>query len=158
MLTVSPTPTTSRPGIFDFAGRAKWDAWSAAGKSYANQLEEAERRYLDIARELGWKEGDGEEAKAKKAQTSQPEGDDDDIWDKDDAPKKSGGSGGMGNVVSTMAAVEETEQEKETLHSLARIGNVEGFKEFLASHPGTDVNAKDENVSKRKTCTSDLVS
>ena len=126
-----------------------------------DRLEEAERRYTNIARELGWKEGDGEEAKAQKAQTSQPEGeddDDDDIWDKDDVPKKSGGSGGMGNVVSTMAAADEPEQDKETLHSLARTGNVEGFKEFLSSHPGTDVNAKDENVSRCEPCASDLVS
>ncbi|KAI0094940.1 ankyrin repeat-containing domain protein [Irpex rosettiformis] len=147
-LTVSPTPTSSRPSIFDFAGRAKWDAWSAVGKSYANQPAEAERRYLDIAQGLRWEEGAGEIAKVEKAQKSQSEGgDDEDIWDKDDASSstRSNGAGVMGNAMSTMAVVEQTEQEEESLHSLARAGNVDGFKVFLDSYPGIDVNARDEN-------------
>lgn len=112
---------------------------------------EAEQRYLGIAKELGWKEGAGEEAKAEKAQNPQPESkDDDDIWDDDDtaSSKKSGGAGGLGTAVSTMAAAGQAVEEEESLHSLARTGNVEGFKAFLNSHPSTDVNARDENVSK----------
>ncbi|KAI0687774.1 ankyrin repeat-containing domain protein [Cytidiella melzeri] len=150
-LTVSPTPATSRPGIFDFAGRAKWDAWSSAGKSYAdNRTGEAERRYLDIAKELGWKEGAGEAAVAA-AETSQAsqsgDADEEGVWDDDDSPstkKSGGGGGGMGNAVSTMTVVGQTEQEETSLHSLARTGDVEGLKAFMSSHPSINVNAKDE--------------
>ncbi len=112
---------------------------------------EAEQRYLDIAKGLGWKEGAGEEAKAEKAQNPESESkDDDDIWDDDDtaSSKKAGGAGGLGTAVSTMDAAGQAVQEEESLHSLARTGDVEGFKAFLNSHPGADVNARDENVSK----------
>ena len=154
-MTISPTPTTTRPGIFDFAGRAKWDAWSSVGKAYVNQPTEAEQRYLDIAKELGWKEGAGEVAKAENTQKSQSEakGDDEDIWDDSDeeipSSKKSGGGGGLGTAVSTMAEASRTDVE-ESLHGLARTGEVKGFKSFLSSHPHTDVNARDENVSTPK--------
>ena len=88
----------------------------------------------------------------EKAQNQQQEGkdDNDDIWDDDDtsSSRKSGGAGGLGTAVSTMAAPSQAEQEEESLHSLARTGNVEGLKTFLNTHPGANVNARDENVSK----------
>ncbi|KAK7064304.1 ankyrin repeat-containing domain protein, partial [Favolaschia claudopus] len=51
-ITVSPLPSTSRPSVFDFTGRAKWDAWTAAGKTYSTKAE-AESKYLEIARSFG---------------------------------------------------------------------------------------------------------
>ncbi|KAI0375287.1 ankyrin [Pilatotrama ljubarskyi] len=57
-LTVSPTPNTSKPSIFDFTGRAKWEAWRSAGETYKDRPADAESRYLEIAHSLGWTEGD----------------------------------------------------------------------------------------------------
>ncbi|GAA6008817.1 hypothetical protein JCM10207_001734 [Rhodosporidiobolus poonsookiae] len=58
----SPLPPTSRPGIFDFTGRAKWDAWSALGKAGGYEGEEgkerARREYEDEARKLGWRDAE----------------------------------------------------------------------------------------------------
>jgi hypothetical protein len=117
-------------------------------------LAEAERRYLDIAKELGWKEGKGDEAvvAAKSAQASQSDKnvEDEDIWDDEEETsraKKSGGGGGMGNAVSTMTANDQAEEEGESLHSLARSGNAEGLKIFMSNHTDADVNAKDDYVS-----------
>lgn len=54
----------------------------------------------------------------------------------------------MGNSVSTMTVEEDDEVRGEgTLHSLARVGDVEGLKAFLQSHPTTDLNSVDANVN-----------
>ena len=151
-MTVSTTPTTSRPGIFDFAGRAKWEAWSSTGKTYTNRLVEAERRYLDIAQELGWKDGKGNEATVAATSTQASHANDndyEDIWDDDTQQTKKSGAGAMGNAVSTMVADNRAEQEVESLHNLARSGNVEGLKIFISGHSDADVNSKDEYVSVR---------
>ncbi|GAA5893292.1 hypothetical protein JCM6882_007996 [Rhodosporidiobolus microsporus] len=65
--TASHTPSTSRPGIFDFTGRAKWDAWAAAGKGFEGEGEDggkarARREYEDEARRLGWVDAETGEA------------------------------------------------------------------------------------------------
>ncbi|KAH9044808.1 ankyrin [Lactarius pseudohatsudake] len=57
MLTVATSPNTSRPSFFDIAGRAKWDAWALAAQTFEGRPSEAEHRYVEIARSLGWKEG-----------------------------------------------------------------------------------------------------
>lgn len=43
------TRNTPRPGIFSITARAKHDAWQAA-----TQHDQAEQRYIDIAKGLGW--------------------------------------------------------------------------------------------------------
>ncbi|KAJ5172999.1 acyl-coA-binding protein [Penicillium capsulatum] len=40
---------TSRPGAFDFAGKAKWDAWD---KNRGMSQEEAEKKYIELVKEL----------------------------------------------------------------------------------------------------------
>lgn len=52
-------PTTSRPGLWDFTGRAKWDAWKKKGEQLQseNSLEDADTLYVDLVKSLGWKEG-----------------------------------------------------------------------------------------------------
>ncbi|EEB98432.1 hypothetical protein MPER_02059, partial [Moniliophthora perniciosa FA553] len=83
-LTASPSPNTSRPSFFDLTGRAKWDAWNTAGLKFKDGAE-AEKRYLQIARDLGWKEGVMIPGKA-------PEEEDEDInWDSDEVPSAAGG-------------------------------------------------------------------
>ncbi|GAA5917788.1 hypothetical protein JCM5296_001695 [Sporobolomyces johnsonii] len=61
----SPRPQTSRPGIFDFSGRAKWDAWHALGQTGGYEGQDGKQRakdeYAAEAVKMGWKEdSDGE--------------------------------------------------------------------------------------------------
>ncbi|EGZ23546.1 putative acyl-CoA binding-like protein [Phytophthora sojae] len=46
--------TTSRPGMLDFVGRAKWDAWSKLGDM---TLDEAKLKYIAIIDELAAENG-----------------------------------------------------------------------------------------------------
>ena len=46
--TVGPV-NTKRPGMMDFVGRAKWDAWNTLGKMSSD---EAKQAYIDYIGEL----------------------------------------------------------------------------------------------------------
>lgn len=52
-VTSGPKPTTTRPGLFDWTGRAKWDAWDQLGGTDIDE-KEAQERYMRIATGLGW--------------------------------------------------------------------------------------------------------
>ncbi|KDR84884.1 hypothetical protein GALMADRAFT_298243 [Galerina marginata CBS 339.88] len=136
-LTSSKTPTTSRPSIFDMTGRAKWDAWTAAGKKYEGP-EDAERRYLEIARSLGWTELAKMEVKVKPESSTDA---DDSIWDNDDTPRPAGG-GGLGTAVSSMAAPPKITDN--SIHGLALSSDISGLTMLLENTPETDLNALDE--------------
>jgi hypothetical protein len=134
--------------VFDMTGRAKWDAWTSAGKIWGQGREgEAEQRYLDIARGLGWVEG----AASAKGKEVQIEGNNGDIWD-DEADEDhvswrgGGGDGGMGITVSTLAAQPLDEKERETMHGLAVTNDLDALVSFLQNHPEADINAFDEFV------------
>ncbi|KAJ7596936.1 ankyrin repeat-containing domain protein [Mycena floridula] len=138
-LTVSPSPSTSRPSIFDMTGRAKWDAWNSMEKKYPS-ADQAEQRYLDIARSLGWSEGTVVNAE-KEEEVS---------WDSDDEDEstatssKKGGGGGFGTTVSTMAPPLET-QDDGTLHfHVANSSDLARIAVFLKENPRFDVNSLDE--------------
>ena len=45
---------TSRPGMMDFKGKAKWDAWD--GKKGTSQ-DEAKKRYMELAKKMAEKHG-----------------------------------------------------------------------------------------------------
>ena len=138
----------------DFTGKAKWDAWKSAGETYKDRPADAEARYLEIARSLGWVEGKEPEpvqAKVKAAELTRGDGsepvDEDDIWDKDEdieARKHRGDGGAMGPVLSTMSAGDE--ENSSVLSNLAIVGDVPGLVAYLRANPGADVNALDENV------------
>lgn len=49
--------TGSRPGIFSFEGRAKYDAWARVAAEYAGREDAARARYVELARGAGWVEG-----------------------------------------------------------------------------------------------------
>lgn len=107
-----------------------------------------ERHYLEIARELGWKEGAVLEAQpqpeASTSNTTQ-EGTEDDIWDKD--TDRSSGGRGLGVKVSTMSQdPEEETRESGSLHALVHDGDVAGVEKHLQEHPSTDLNQVDEHV------------
>ncbi|KAH9947140.1 ankyrin [Amylocystis lapponica] len=117
-LTVAPSPNITRPSIFDMTGRAKWDAWSATGQTYADRGADAEKRYLTIARDLGWEEDTSEHS-------------------------RSGGENSMGNTVSKMSAPVGTSGS--AISRLAISGNVQELLLFLNSNPAADLNEADEN-------------
>lgn len=142
-LTVSSSPNVSRPSLFDFAGRAKWDAWDKVGKTYGNSSAQVESRYLEIARSLGWTENEISEPALDRQTGSEPETSWDDELGVEIEWKKREGSG-MGIAVSTMASSEANDET--SLSGLAISGNVESLKEFLRTHPSVELNKLDENV------------
>jgi acyl-CoA-binding protein len=135
-VTASHTPNTSKPGIFDLTGRAKWDSWLEVGTKYSTQSDPdgaAQARYLEIARSLGWKSG----------ATS----DDDSLGrDTDGGGENTKGVGtGMGVSVSTMSAPKV--DDSDTIHGLAIAGDAQKLERTLTAEPSLDLNQKDEYVS-----------
>ncbi|TFK57035.1 hypothetical protein OE88DRAFT_1722061 [Heliocybe sulcata] len=140
-VTTSQGPDASRPSLFDFTGRAKWDAWSQTAKKYADHKEDAEQRYIEIARSFGW----SEEAAAPDTKGKEVEVDEMD-WDASDdsnAGAKAGGGSGMGPVVST-ASAPVSEEDPDTLHAIALSGDTRRLEEFLDKHPDIPVDDPDE--------------
>ncbi|KAF8140343.1 ankyrin repeat-containing domain protein [Boletus edulis] len=138
-LTVAPVPQNPRPSLFDLTGRAKWDAWSNTGKVYADNGSDAERRYLDLARGLGWVPG---------AAVSVPQNEGE-VWDEDlgvsISLSSTQGKGGMGGSVSVMTASrDEGNTGGHILHAFAIQGNVIKISQFLAENSLVDVNGRDE--------------
>jgi acyl-CoA-binding protein len=132
-VTVSTSPNTSRPFLFDISGRAKWDAWNDISKRFATDgIEAAEQRYMNIAKFLGWEKNKKATDEAGKT-------------DEDATKVEKGGGGGMGVAVSAMKA---PEFNGEDIHSLAISGNVQKMARLLESgDPQVDVNGRDEYVS-----------
>lgn len=136
--TVSHTPNTSRPGIFDFTGRAKWDAWREAGTKYLTQSDPdgaAQARYLEIAKSLGWKSGTTV--------------DDDPLGHGTEGEREStkGAGTGMGVFVSTMSAPKVKVDDSDTIHGLAIAGDAQTLARMLIAEPSLDLSQKDEYVS-----------
>jgi len=131
LLTVAPSPNTNRPSFFDISGRAKWDAWKLAAETYEGRPSEAEHRYLEIARSLGWKEGSPSTTAAATDETEEP-------------TERSSGSGtGMGVSVSVMSQPPEDE-EAVGLHGCAMGDDVGALSAFLQASQDLDIDARDE--------------
>ena len=137
-MTVSHAPNTSRPALFDFTGRAKWDSWQELGKKYSTQLDPdgaAQARYLEIAKSLGWNpdttpgnvpsafDTDGEDSNTKGIIT------------------------GTGVFVSTMNVPEDNTDDLDTIHGLAIAGDAQKLEEMLEADPSLDVDRRDDFVS-----------
>ena len=132
-------PSTPRPSIFDMTGRAKWNAWAAAGKQYQD-AQEAEKRYLEIAQTLGWA---GSTAKIQVENVpSSSTGDSDTL-----EASNSGGGGGMGLSVSVLMPSSPSSAIDKSIHGLALSNDVSGLTILLEQCPETDLNAVDEYVS-----------
>ncbi|THH18936.1 hypothetical protein EW146_g2138 [Bondarzewia mesenterica] len=134
MLTVSPSPNTPRPSFFDMTGRAKWDAWTQVSKEYGGRLDDAEKRYLGIARSLGWKEGTCSEEHGRSG----------DVGNEELGRAQNGGGTGMGVSVSVVAHPTQEEGEEGTLHGLVLKNDVQALSAFLDANSNADINAKDE--------------
>jgi len=136
-------PSTSRPSIFDMTGRAKWDAWTSVGKKYT-QPKDAQERYLQIAKSLGWSE-----TTVVLSEPSIEQADDD-----GSPSSKAGPVSGMGGAVSTMASARE--EPDQSLHGLAVSDDVAGLTRLLEMQPETDINGRDEFVCIPPSCTFSL--
>jgi len=123
---VAPSPNTNRPSFFDISGRAKWDAWKLAAETYEGRPSEAELRYLEIARSLGWKEWC---STATMEQTEEPH-------------ERSSGGTGMGVSVSVMSPPDE--QAPTGLHDYAMGDDVAATSAFLDASHDLDIDARDE--------------
>jgi hypothetical protein len=132
-VTVSPIPDTPRPSFFDMTGRAKWDAWSNAGKRYRSVVE-AEEKYLEISRGLGW----SEDLDPKDFEESSKE-----IKNSD----SNYGTTGFGLSVS--APLQPEEQPDDSVHGLAVSGKYDALETLLGADTGIDINALDEYVRRR---------
>jgi len=121
-------------------GRAKWDAWAAVGKNY-EQPEEVEKRYLEIARTLGWTE----QAEVPVKRESEPPTNGEDIWDKDEVSHGSSGGGGLAVSVSSMGPPPKVIDN--SIHGIALSNDITSLKEILKVHPEADLNTLDEFVS-----------
>lgn len=129
-------------------GRAKWDAWNAAGKKYVN-VQEAEARYMEMAKEHGWNEQAIEQSgqgKPEGLSRGKVETNEEDIWDSEEASaRQSGSSGGLGFSVSTMAHTKEASEK--TLHGFAVENDMKGIEDLLSIVPDLNLNELDEHVS-----------
>ena len=138
-VTVSHTPNTSRPGLLDFTGRAKWDSWQELGKKFSTQSDPdgaAQARYLEIARSLGWK-----------SDTTADDGSLGHDTDGDRGNTK-GVITGTGVFVSTMSIPKGTiDDDLGTIHGLAIAGDARKLEKMLGSNRSLDINQKDEFVS-----------
>ncbi|KAG8219731.1 ankyrin repeat-containing domain protein [Butyriboletus roseoflavus] len=136
-LTVASVPPSPRPSLFDLTSRAKWDAWSNTGKKYAGHGSDAERRYLDVAQELGWAPGFGVASKSQEGE----------VWDEDLGVSISLSStecrGGMGGSVSAMGA-RGHDTGSQVLHAFAIQGDTNKITRYLVEHSSVDVNKRDE--------------
>ena len=118
-------------------GRAKWDAWAAAGKQYQD-AQEAEKRYLEIAQTLGWA-GSTTEIQVENVPSSS-------TGDSDTPEASNSGGSGMGLFVSVLMPPPSSTIDK-SIHGLALSNDVSGLTTLLEQHPETDLDALDEYVS-----------
>ncbi|KAI0331990.1 ankyrin [Cubamyces sp. BRFM 1775] len=145
-LTVSPTPNTSKPSIFNFTGRAKWDAWHSAGETYKDRPADAENRYLEIARGLGWSEGQKVDVQRQSTDSEESAESEEGIWaTEEELAQRRSEKSAMGRVMSTMTSEPEGADETGTLWTSALSGDVQGVVSFMEKDAGVDVNARDEN-------------
>ncbi|GAA5879014.1 hypothetical protein JCM3774_004468 [Rhodotorula dairenensis] len=133
-VSIRPVPG-SRPGMLDFTGRAKWDAWDKAGAQDGMTADEAKRRYVRLAEE-----------RFDFQDTPTPEGTTRDATGAQKGTTSASGPKQERMVAVSMLAsdfVDEAPALK--LHELAIAGNARDLETFLASpdSDGTDLDARD---------------
>ncbi|BGP00110.1 Ankyrin repeat-containing domain protein [Rhodotorula toruloides] len=126
---VSSRPTTSRPGLLDWTGRAKWDAWDKLGREERFQGEAGKQRaqeeYVEEARRLGFNAGE----RAGEGETQ-------------NVPKKEKQEQMVS--VSTMGTDFVDEAPPSRLHELAISGDANALEAFLRDKAARDsVNERD---------------
>ncbi|KAL2915194.1 acyl-CoA binding domain-containing protein 6 [Polyrhizophydium stewartii] len=130
---------TPRPGLFDFQGRAKWDAWNALGDTDPVTAKQLYVQLVDVIAPAG----DASAAVAQAATSSNDE-DLDNLSDDDRGGSSAtgGGPSASGFHVSQMANMrEEIDDADKTVFDWAEEGNVEQVRRLIEL--GADVNAAD---------------
>ncbi|GAA5912185.1 uncharacterized protein JCM6883_000590 [Sporobolomyces salmoneus] len=125
--TTTSRPTNSRPGMLDFSGRAKWDAWDNMGKSgYEGEegKERAKQDYVREARALGYSEGEQDAVEAAPKRVEKKE---------------------QAVSVSQMKDDFVDEAPPSRLHDLSIDGDVAGLEAFLSTSEGesTQIDQRD---------------
>lgn len=124
-------------------GRAKWDAWKSTGKRYEGKDQQAEERYIEIAKGCGWAANDKpSQNPAVNAPDEEPSAEK--LLEAEDLDIPSGGAG-MGLVVSTISD-DKPIVDVDTLHGYALAGESEKLLQFLEDNPNADLNNLDEHV------------
>ena len=141
-MTVAPSPTTSRPGLLDFAGRAKWDAWKSTGQTWRGREVDAEERYKTIAKSLGWTPGSSSTNDARQSSELTAE----ELLARDDL-EPSGEGGGLGAGVSTLQSEVECATDESMFHRLALEGDAKALETFLNEHLSLNLDQFDDYVS-----------
>lgn len=157
MVTVSRTPNTSCPSIFDMTGRAKWQAWDKQSKALSKlSLDDIQSKYLERCTSLGWgpsaeSTSNNNESNVAPNKGAVEEEDVHDIdWDAPYDPTKDGhGSRAMGNKVSVLEQAEDDEADQTTLHGLAELGDAGRLRTLLELDRSLKIDEKNENVSTR---------
>ncbi|PVG02627.1 ankyrin [Serendipita vermifera] len=158
IITVSRTPNTGRPSIFDMTGRAKWDAWAKYSKEVSEMtIESVETRYLELCKGLGWVEsGGGETSKGSSTQVASTSAagneEEEDVhkidwdapYDPSSDPHRNGGKA-MGNAVSVLQQAEEDNfADQSRIHGIVLLGDLAKLETALSLDPKVDLNEKDE--------------
>jgi len=104
-----------------------------------DRTEDAENRYLDIARSYGWCEDAAPSAKGKEVEVEEID------WDTSDdgGGATSGGGSGMGPVVSTVGPP-KSQEESDSLHVITLSGDSQKLESFLDKHADIAVDEPDE--------------
>lgn len=144
-MTASRDPPNARPGIFDFTGRAKWDAWKSAGQTWQGKESEAEERYKEMAKTLGWTPGATTSGKSSESTSRPEEPTAEELLARDDV-EPLGEGGGLGAGISTLQSETEETVDGNTLHGLALQSDATKLEEFLEQHPQLNLDELDEYV------------
>ena len=126
-------------------GRAKWDAWEKASKTWSpGRLGDAEQRYKEIAKELGWVEGEPGAGKQKGEANMGETGKF--IEDNDEGQSTVRSGGGLGKSVSMIPTPAADAETQGTLQGLALSNDVAGIAALLQRQPDINLNALDQSV------------
>ncbi|TPX34036.1 hypothetical protein SmJEL517_g03189 [Synchytrium microbalum] len=121
----------SRPGMLDFAGRAKWDAWNSLGDLGRH---EAMQQYIELVESISSWKRDDQEAKPESHQNSEH-----------DVYTSQPGDGGLSMSVSIMEREQDifVKDEDKTVFQFAEEGNITQILDRINSGK-VDVNDVDE--------------
>jgi hypothetical protein len=146
------------------AGRAKWDAWAGMEGKYGKEQAEAEKRYVEVAKEFGWDEAvaapQPSASSSRAAQSEEEEinfdSDEEDWRKRPQRPKGDGsGGGGMdgGMAVSVSVMAQPKTANDASIHGLTVSGDVARLKSLFELNSNLDINEKDQYVRELICCT-----